>query len=292
MIESHVEQVSSRPTVDLVAPDRKHLRPADRPLPLATVTAWRLAIVAALLVVWQYLPQVGYLSQRYRLLNPFFISSPQRVYQRLSYLSTGSHGYPSVWPYLWHTVSATLVGATIGLAIGTTLGLVFSNSPALSQVLSPFVYFFNSIPRIALIPVVVLLVGPTMRASEISCALVVTFLTFYNAFEGGRSVPSQILQNVEIFGAKKWQVAYYVRARYVLIWTFAAVPNAIAFGLIAVVATELIAGIQGMGYLIQAATTNVDASLSFAVVALLAVVGTALVTLAEMVKRRVLHWNQ
>ena len=230
MIESPVEQGSPHTRADRVEPDPKRVRPADRPLSLGVVTAWRLAILAALLIAWQYLPQIDYLAHRYRLLNPFFISSPQRVYERLSNLMTASHGYPSVWPYLWNTVSATLIGAAIGLTIGTTLGLLFSNSPALSQVLSPYVYFFNSIPRIALIPVVVLLVGPTVRASEIACALVVTFLTFYNAFTGGRSVPSQVLQNVEIFGAKGWQIAYYVRGRYVLIWTFAAIPNAIAFG--------------------------------------------------------------
>src|SRR5581483_3186974 len=121
------------------------------------------------------------------------------------------HGYPSVWPYLWNTIYATLLGALIGLAIGAVLGIIFSNSPALSQVCSIFVSVFNSIPRIALIPVVVLLVGPTLNACVISCVLVVSFLAFFNAFEGGRSVPQQVLQNVAILEASSLQVMFRVR---------------------------------------------------------------------------------
>ena len=90
--------------------------------------------------------------------------------------------------------------------------------------------------------------------------------------------------------ANSRQIMFGVRFPYVLMWTFAVVPNAISFGLITVVTTELLTGSKGMGGLILNATTNVDASLSLAVAFILAVVGTVLVLLADRLKRRILHW--
>jgi NitT/TauT family transport system permease protein len=258
--------------------------------------AWllRAMILAAFLLLWQYLPQWGWARARVHWLDPFFISSPSLVYHELVGLFGGKAGLGgvglSIWPYLWNTVKATLIGTALGLAIGGISGAVLSNSPWATYVLEPFVTMVNSIPRIALIPIVVLIVGPTLTASVVSAVLVVTFLAFYNALEGGRSVPAHVVQNASLLGASRLQVMLRVRAPYVLTWVFAAVPNAIAFGLLMVVTGELITGSKGMGDLILSATANADATLSISVVVVLSCVGLILVTCADRVKRTVLHW--
>ena len=229
--------------------------------------------------------------QQVHWVDPFFISSPSRVYRELGYLFTGTHG-PSVWPYLENTLKATFIGTGIGLVIGLAAGAVLSDNPRLAQVVAPFITMMNSIPRIALIPIVVLIVGPTLKASVISAVLVVTFIVFFNALQGGRSVPPHVLQNARLLGANRRQIMSRVRFPYVLMWTFAALPNAIAFGLLTVVTAELLTGSKGMGNLVFSATTNVDATLSFAVVVILSFVGVVVVSLTERVKRRLLHWAE
>jgi NitT/TauT family transport system permease protein len=77
----------------------------------------------------------------------------------------------------------------------------------------------------------------------------------------------------------------------VMVWTFAAVPNAISFGLVAVVTTELLTGVNGMGSLVLAATNNLEADLSLAVVVILSVVGLILYGGAELLRRRLLRWR-
>jgi NitT/TauT family transport system permease protein len=121
--------------------------------------------------------------------------------------------------------------------------------------------------------------------------LVVFFLAFFNAVEGGRSVPKETIANVALMGATNLHIMRYVRLPNVINWTFAVMPNAISFGLLTVVATELITGIKGLGSLILSATSNVDASLSFAVVVLLSLLGLILYGLAVLVRRRVLRWQ-
>ncbi|HVW90538.1 MAG TPA: ABC transporter permease subunit [Gaiellaceae bacterium] len=250
---------------------------------------WRAAITVIFLVAWEYLPHWGWLHSRVHWVDPFFISSPSRAYHELEHLFTGTHG-PSVWPYLENTLKATFLGTAIGLAIGLVAGAVLSDSPRLAQIVAPFITMMNSIPRIALIPIVVLIVGPTLKASVVSAVLVVTFIAFFNALQGGRSVQPHVLQNARLLGANRWQIMFRVRFPYVLMWTFAALPNAIAFGLLTVVTTELLTGSRGMGNLVFSATTNVDATLSVAVVVILSVVGATIVALTEQLQRRLLHW--
>lgn len=276
---------------------RRFGRPARRPFARLRsrwfwiVVFWRLVILALVLAAWQFLPEVQAIRNHVNWMNPFFVSSPTRVVNEMYDLATATDGAPSVWPDLWVTVKATLFGTGIGLVIGTFLGAFLSNNPRLASVVSLYVNLLNSMPRVALIPIIVIIVGTGSRASIVASSIVVTFLTFFNAFEGGRSVPLPILQNAQVLRARKWQVMVRVRFPHVLIWTFAAVPNAVAFGLVSVVTTQLLTGTEGMGGLMLAATANLNADLSFSVMIFLSIIGISLVTIADRIKRVVLHWR-
>jgi NitT/TauT family transport system permease protein len=156
--------------------------------------------------------------------------------------------------------------------------------------MTPFVIAINASPRIALIPIIVIIVGPTIMASVLTAILVVFFVAFFNAYEGGRTVPVHVLQSARIFGATPGQIMLHVRFPYVMAWTLAALPNAVSFGLVAVVTAEILTGTAGLGRLILQSVTTVESSLTFAVVSLLSVLGIVLVTLAEAFEKRYLHW--
>lgn len=251
--------------------------------------AFQLTLLAGLLCLWQYLPEVSWLSSRFKFLDPFYVSSPSRVAIEVWHLLTGSGGL-SVWPYLRTTVEATVIGTAVGLILGASIGLLFSTAVRTNQVIGPFIVAVNAMPRVALIPIIVIIFGATLKSSMVVAILVVFFLGFYNALEGGRSVPLELLSNAFLLGASRSELLLKVRAPFVLSWTFAVLPNAVAFGLLTVVTTELITGINGMGSLILSATTNVDSSLSFALVTILSVLGIVLNALTLLLRRRVLHW--
>jgi NitT/TauT family transport system permease protein len=178
----------------------------------------------------------------------------------------------------------------IGLAAGGIFGLLLSHYDFLAKLFKPFVAAGNALPRIALIPIILLIVGPTLRMSVVSATLVVFFLGFYNAFEGGRSVPPEVLDNARVLKASSVQIMLRIRVPYVLVWTFAAVPNAIAFSITAVVTSEILTGIGGLGDLILIASTTLDATTIFALVTILAVIGSLAYMGAERFTHKVLHW--
>ncbi len=256
------------------------------------IFSWRGAVAVVFLLAWQFVPDVSSIRSQAHWLDPFFISSPSRVYHEFTLLIVGDtkDGLPAVWPYLWHTVEATLIGTAAGVAIGMLLGVILSNNETLSEIFNIYVAALNAVPRIALIPIVILIVGANITASVVTAILIVTFVAFFNAYAGGRNVPIPMIQHARLLGASPLQIMLRVRLPNVFLWTFAALPNAIAFGLLASVFAEVMTGADGMGKLIVESTTLVDSSLAFAVVVILGAVGIILVEIAESLQRRILHW--
>jgi NitT/TauT family transport system permease protein len=254
------------------------------------VTLWQIAIVTALLAGWQWIPKIKGAKHVSPVFDSFFVSSPTRVARELYWLATGAHDTPTIWVPFERSVVPAIVGTAIAIAVGAVAGLVCSNWGTLNRVARPFILVGNSLPRIALIPIVVVIAGPTKTADVVIGFAVVFFLVFFNAYEGGISVPPETLENVRILGASRWQELRRVRFPYVLVWTFASLPNAIAFGLTAIVTAELFTGSTGLGELLIVAVQTANADLTFAVTIVLGLTGLALIAGATGIRSRVLHW--
>jgi NitT/TauT family transport system permease protein len=255
------------------------------------VVGAQLTVVIVVIGAWQYLPGILALRQHSHIFDPYFVSSPSRIAIEMYYLFVGHEpGVPHVWTYLWPTLAASFLGTLIGMVLGALLGLVLSNFAFMSSVLRPFVIAVNATPRIALIPVIVLLLGTTLSTSVVSAVLVVFFVAFFNAYEGGTTISPALINNASLLGASRWQLLRSLRGPYVLAWTFASLPLAITFSVITVVTCELLTGYPGMGFLLESATSNSDSTLTFATTIILSVVGLAIVMGAELLRNRVLHW--
>lgn len=259
-----------------------------------TRLALQVLITLGFLLAWEFLPKLTFLHDNIRFLDPFVISAPTRTAATVRDLmfnqSFGSRTAVNLWPYLFYTLQATLCGTAIGIVVGALTGLLFSQSRSLSEVMQPFIVMLNTVPRVALIPIFVIIAGPTIAAETLSVFAVVFFLAFFNSFEGGRSISPAMIDNARLLGASSVGVMATIRLPIVVKWTFAIVPNAISFGLVIAVTTELLAGLRGMGQLLLAATTSLDSDLTFAVIVVLAVVGLVLYALSKLLYRQVVRW--
>lgn len=254
------------------------------------VLLYQLLVLVGVLAAWQYLPSWSWLSDRVNFLDPFFISSPRRVAGEVVDLAFGRDGTPHIWPYLAKTVIGAGIGLIIGMVSGALLGLLLSSSETTARVMLPFVNAINATPRVAFVPIIVVIFGPTRTASVSIAVLVVFFVSLFNAIEGGRTVPHQIVQNAQLFGASSLEIMRHIRLRYVVAWSFAALPTALAFSLVSVVTAEVFTGYEGVGRLLLTASVTVNADLTFALATYLGLLGIVMVSATERLKRRVLHW--
>ena len=275
-----------------------HIREHDRKV-MKFLRSWpfrRLAIqiliVICFLAAWEYLPRIDFLAENFRVLNPFVISSPSQLIPILRDLVVGGPLALGIelLPFLQYTVTGTVIGTAIGLLLGLILGVVFSQSDKLNEVAQPFVVLMNTIPRVALIPIFIIIARPTLNAEILSVIGVVGFLAFFNALEGGRSVKQSVLDNAGLLGASPMDIMLSVRLPVAIEWTFAVLPNAISFGLVIAVTAELLAGLRGIGQLLLISMTNLRADLTFAVILVLSLLGMILYAAGKVLHRLVVRW--
>jgi NitT/TauT family transport system permease protein len=255
-----------------------------------TVHSWQLVVVAVFLAAWQWLPTIDGVSSVAPFLDRFFISSPSAVGREIWSLAVGANQVPSIWGPLGSTLVTALIGAVAAIVVGGLCGLVLGNDRALSEIFSPFVAALNAIPRVALIPVIVLIARTPSDANAVTAFMVCFFLVFYSAFEGSRGVSYEMTEMMRIFGASRSGIMFRVRLPYAGAWVFVNLPNIISHALVGVVTAELFTGGTGIGNLLVTAVDTADAALTFALVAYLAISGVVLIFLADIIRDRLLSW--
>jgi NitT/TauT family transport system permease protein len=263
----------------------------------AVVISAQFALLVAFLAAWQWLPTIPAVRHTAKIFDPFYISSPKAVgvsVWRLMGLGSGPVGTTgatgTIWGPLWHTLEATLIGTIGGVVLGLIVGVLLSESRTAERILRPYIVALNAIPRIALVPIIIIVFGPTATADGVSSLLIVVFIIFYNAFQGARSVKPNVVRSASLLGAGRGSVMLRIRLPYATAWTFAVLPTAVSFGLVGAVTTELFSGGAGVGGLLQVATNTVNATFTVSIVVLLSAVGVILVALTTLVQRRLLHW--
>ena len=261
-----------------------------KPLSPRQTLFFQVLFVVSMLLGWELVPKIPDLSTISPIFDVFFISAPTRVWTTLGNMYAGTAISGPIWPYLRETLQNALQGTAIGLVSGTIFGLLMSNDERLNQILRPFVISLNAVPRIAIIPIIVILLGATGATAVASASITSFFTVFFNAYAGGRATPGQVLDNVRVMGATPFQVMRHVRLPYVVAWSFASLPNAVSHGLLSVVTAEILTGYAGMGRLLIFAVGSASASLTIAVVIVLSSLGVILVTLSDQLRRRWLHW--
>lgn len=252
------------------------------------ITGWQILILTTLLAAWEILTRIPWFVDN-TAFDPFFISQPSRIGVRLfEWLQPGPQ---SVWPHLWLTLQATFLGLAVGVSSGFVVGMALSRNRFMADVLNPFIVAFNSMPRIAFVPLITMFFGLGIMSKVVTSWFVVFFLVFFNTYKGGRSVERELLEFCRTLGGSSRQILWRVRIPTAAAWTFASLPNAISFALIGVVLAEFVGSTTGMGYLMITALATLNATDMFAAVTLLSVVGIGLVYSVTWLERRLLHWS-
>lgn len=278
----------------------------------ATVVAAQLAIILLTLAVWQWAfdlkPYADWLVPG--LLDPYFISKPSEIWTQLLRLAcltnpTGdwllgqdgavmsclAQNDNNLWIATLVTLTNTLWGFAIGVASGYIVGLLLGQSIFLSRVFEPFLVALNSIPRIALVPIVVMMFGIGDTSKIVTAWLLVFFLVFFNTFEGARQVDQTLVSMSRLLQAKDWQVTKKIIIPSTLTWVFASLTPAISFALIGVIVGEFIGARQGLGRIMMEAQARGQSSVMMATVIVLMTIGVILALGVKSMQTYLLRWQ-
>jgi NitT/TauT family transport system permease protein len=259
---------------------------------------WQAAIILAALAIWQW----GHSHAGLSLLDPYFMSRPSDIWQQFlqqgcfktsaaSFSDCLAHKENNLWVALYSTLKNTFFGFVSGVVSGYVLGVLLGRSARMSEIFEPLLVALNSIPRIALAPVIILAFGIGDTSKIVTSWLVVVFLIFFNVFEGARTVDRGYLHAARLLGASQWQVTRTVIVPATMAWLFASLTPGIAFALIGVIVGEFIGAEAGIGRLIVESEARADAAGMMMAVLVLMIVGVSLTALIKRLQDHLLRWQ-
>jgi NitT/TauT family transport system permease protein len=236
----------------------------------AGVAVGRAAILIALLGIWELAS--GTLTSK------FWVSSPSAISGML--LKWANDG--SLWVHLRATLSAMMAGYVIGAAGGIVMGLVLGFLPQLQRVLAPYISALYALPKIALAPLFVIVLGIGIESKIALVAITVFFLALYNTLDGVRDVDRDLVRALGLMGATRTEIVRKALIPGTLPWIFTGLRIAVRYALTAAILGELIASNQGIGYLIEFSAGQYNSTGVFAAVSVLVVCS---VILTEILRR-------
>jgi len=197
--------------------------------------------------------------------------------------------------YLDHfgvTLYESLLGFLIAAAAGIACGTVIAQFRVVEQTLYPYLVALQTLPKIAIAPLLIVWLGFGITSKVVIAALVAFFPILVNVIVGLKTVDASKLDLMRSLDASRWQTFRYVTFPNALPFVFAGLDIAIVFSVLGAIVGEFVGSQRGLGNLILQFHTSLDIAGMFAVLLLLAALGVGLHLVIQTIQRRVIFWAQ
>lgn len=197
----------------------------------------------------------------------------------------------TMWRDIWVTVQEVVMGFLIGSAIGIVIGSLLGEFVFVDRVMRPYVIAFQSIPKVAVAPLVIIWLGYDLASKVAIASLIAFFPVLINTLAGIRATPTEHSELMKAYGGSRLQTFLYVKTRNALPFVFAGLNVAATLAVIGAVVGEFLGSDRGLGYVIMAAGMSLNMGTVFAAIVLLAVMATSLSMLIQFAERKIIFWR-
>ncbi|MFO0554152.1 MAG: ABC transporter permease [Polyangiaceae bacterium] len=194
------------------------------------------------------------------------------------------------------TATSTLVGFGLSAVVGVLVGVVLASSRLLERAVYPYVVFLQTVPIVAIAPVLVIWFGPGLRAASLSALIVSVFPVIANTIAGIRSVDPALRDLFKLYGAGRLATLLKLELPAALPNIFTGLRVAAGLSVIGTIVGEFVAGFDdadaGLGIKILAANRQLRTDLLFAAVGLASILGLGLFLVVGVIGQRLLRrWH-
>lgn len=190
------------------------------------------------------------------------------------------------------TTSRALGGLAGAIVLGLSLALLATRYPLLGRALAPIADLFRSLPPAAITPISIFFLGLGWKLYTFILIFTCFWPIFLNAYTALNAVPSQQLASARVFGYGGWHRLLMVQLPAALPDTFIGIRLAAAVALIAAIAAEMLAGRDGLGYLMSSAAFSLRIPDTFVGLAAVMLLGLLLNELVVAARRLVIGWHE
>jgi NitT/TauT family transport system permease protein len=233
------------------------------------------------LLLWQLLVTVGSYPT-------FILPAPTVVFRK--FLVSFSDG--TLLHHTWATLREVFLGLVLGLSTATSVGYVFAKSKPLERLLSPYIVASQSIPIVALAPLLVIWFGFGMLSKVIVCALTVFFPVLINTIVGLRSVDENLVDLMRSYGASRRQMFAMLEIPAALPVLLGGLKIGVTLSVIGAVVGEFVAADEGLGFLVNLSRGLFDTPMLFVALFTLVIIALSLYAAVVLLENRLLSWRR
>jgi NitT/TauT family transport system permease protein len=260
---------------DSPPPTRRRRHYLLRRKSLRRILPW--VVIIGLFVFWEIFVRVFQIEQ-------FVLPAPSAIF---------SAGWQWRWPILdnaWQTLWTTVIGFFIAVAIGLLAGIALGSSTLVYDSFYPALIGFNSIPKVAVVPILVIWFGVGTVPAIITAFLIAFFPILVNVAVGIATVEPELQDVLRALGASRWQVVRKVGLPRSMPYFFASLKVAITFAFVGTIVAETVAANKGIGNLMLVASSRFEVPLAFAGLLVSSVMGIGMYLVSTMIERRMTGW--
>lgn len=249
-----------------------------RKLQNTTSKLWSAAAIVILLAVWQIVSAAGWVPN-------YMLPSPVDVVK----------AFASEFPLLMENAKVTLAEAFLGLASGVVLGFIMAvlmdRFGRLYQALYPLIVITQTIPTVAIAPLLVLWFGYEMLPKVILIVIVTFFPITVGLLNGFKSADKDMMNLMRSMGAGNLQIFRYIKLPGAMSYFFASLRISASYAVVGAVISEWLGGFNGLGVYMTRVKKAFSFDKMFAVILLISAISLLLMKLVDLIQKKCMPWE-
>lgn len=239
------------------------------------VIFWQIFVFLCFLGLWQLFSEVG-------VLDPFFFSSPSRIaVTTVNLFKTGN-----LFLHIWTSLYETIIGFVIAIVAGVLIAVLLWWSERLRKVLEPYLIILNSLPKIALGPMIIFWVGSGTGATVVMCVLICIVITIISMLNAFISCDHDKLLLMKSMRASKWQILFKLILPNSLPEFVSVLKINVGMSWVGTVMGEYLSSKAGLGYLINYGSQMLKLDIVMTAITLLCILAAVMYALVSLLEKR------
>lgn len=241
------------------------------------VRLFQFLIIILFIIIWQLLAD-------FNIINTFIFSSPKMVVKTIINL----HQENNLYHHIWVTTYETLISFSLGTILGCSIASILWWNRFIAKVFDPYLTILNSLPKVALGPIIIIWGGAGIKSIIIMALLISVIITIMNVNQAFHDVDKNKLKLMKSFHATKWQTYF----KLVLPSSYNTIINSlkinISMSLIGVIMGEFLVSKEGLGYLIMYGSQVFNLNLVISGVILLCILSAIMYYIVFYIEKRLI----
>lgn len=200
----------------------------------------QILIFITFIIIWELLA-------KYKIINTFLTSSPSLIFKTIINLAKDNN----LFNHILVTLYETLISFTLSIIIGIIIASILWWNNFLSTVLDPYLTILNSLPKVALGPILIIWIGANVKSIIFMALLIATIISIITILNGFNSTDQNKIKLMKSLNASKWQIYKMIILRGNLNTIVSSLKINVSMCLIGIIMGELLVSKEGIGYLIM-----------------------------------------